>query len=106
MFRDLLSPLSGLTFFQWGLLAIGLGLALWILVRHGAGIVRFAGETKAELQKCSWPWNPQEQGPRKYKELIDATMIVAISALFLAAFVTSWDFLLVHVIGLFTHSHA
>jgi preprotein translocase subunit SecE len=80
-------------------------LAVWILVGRGAQIARFVGETKAELKKCSWPWNPELTGAKKYKELLDSTLVVAVSALFLSAFVTVADFVFAHAIGAFTHLH-
>ncbi len=78
-------------------------LVVWLLVAKGAAMARFVGETKAELKKCSWPWNPELTGARKYKELLDSTLVVAISALFLSAFVTVADFIFAHAIGAFTH---
>ena len=84
----------------WSLAA---ALLVWLLVAQGAQMARFIGETKAELKKCSWPWNPELTGARKYKELLDSTLVVAVSALFLSAFVTVADFIFAHAIGAFTH---
>ncbi len=89
-------------------IAVGVAAALlvvWLLVSRGGQIARFVGETRVELQKCSWPWNPELTGARKYKELLDSTLVVAVSALFLAAFVTVADFVFAHAIGAFTHLH-
>ncbi len=83
-------------------LALFVAIAVWIWLGQGAKISRFVSETGAELKKCSWPWNPAERGAKKYKELIDSTLVVAISSLLLAGFVTSSDFLLVKVIGAIT----
>ncbi len=88
---------------QWAGLAVAAALVAWIWIAQGARLARFVGETRSELKKCTWPWNPQEKFPKSHKELVESTVVVAVSALFLAAFVTTWDFLLVHVIGLFTH---
>lgn len=77
-------------------------LVLWLLARQGGRIKQFVTETGIELKKCSWPWNPAETGAKKYKELIDSTLVVAVSSLLLAAFVTSSDFFLVKVIGFIT----
>jgi preprotein translocase subunit SecE len=65
----------------------------------------FFAETWVELCKCSWPWDPQQSGLRKYKELIDSTMVVIISSLLLGGFVTFWDFILVKLVGVFTRLH-
>ena len=41
----------------------------------------FLGEVKGELRKASWPWDsdPKAKGFRKYKELIDSTIVVLIT---------------------------
>jgi preprotein translocase subunit SecE len=79
-----------------GLIAIGLFL------RYRVGILKFVGEVKVELDKCSWPWDPNQTGFKRYKELIESTMVVIISVVLLAGYVTSWDFLLAHVVGALT----
>ncbi len=71
-------------------------------IRPG-GVARFVAEVRAELEKCSWPWNPREAGPRRYKELLDATLAVAVSALVLAAFVTGADLVFARALGVLTH---
>ena len=32
-------------------------------------MLKFIGEVKVELDKCSWPWDPNLTGFKKYKEL-------------------------------------
>ena len=59
----------------------------------------FFSEVKVELMKASWPWEPKEKGAKKYKELIDSTMIVIIAMLLLSGFVAVWDFLMTVLIG-------
>ena len=59
----------------------------------------FLGEVKVELQKASWPWEPKEKGMKKYKELVDSTMIVIIAMLLLSGYVAGWDFMLNVVLG-------
>jgi preprotein translocase subunit SecE len=68
----------------------------------GKTIRNFMSEVWVELGKCSWPWDPQQKGLAKYKELIDSTVVVVISSILLAAFVTSADFLLMKVVGALT----
>jgi preprotein translocase subunit SecE len=87
------------------LIASSVALLVWLGVRFGARIRNYLLEVSAELSKCSWPWNPQEKGFKKYKELIDSTVIVAVSSLLLAGYVTSADFILVKVIGFLTRLH-
>ncbi|MCH1418701.1 MAG: preprotein translocase subunit SecE [Akkermansiaceae bacterium] len=53
----------------------------------------FIGEVKTELRKASWPWesDPKVRGFKKYKELIDSTVVVLIAIILLAAYVALWD---------------
>ncbi len=62
-------------------------------------IGKFISEVKVELAKASWPWEPKEKGARKYKELIDSTLIVLIAMLLLSGYVAGWDFLMNIIIG-------
>ncbi|MEJ6717318.1 MAG: preprotein translocase subunit SecE [Akkermansiaceae bacterium] len=56
-------------------------------------LFKFIGEVKTELRKASWPWesDPKIRGFKKYKELIDSTVVVLIAILLLAAYVALWD---------------
>ncbi|MDA7931103.1 preprotein translocase subunit SecE [Akkermansiaceae bacterium] len=56
-------------------------------------LFRFIGEVKAELRKASWPWDPDPKvkGFKKYKELIDSTVVVLIAIILMAAYVGLWD---------------
>ena len=56
-------------------------------------IFKFIGEVKTELRKASWPWesDPKVRGFKKYKELIDSTIVVLIAIVLLAAYVSLWD---------------
>ncbi len=62
----------------------------------------FASDVKAELQKASWPWDPKERGMKKYKELVDSTLIVVIAMLLLSGYVALWDFVMVNIVGAMT----
>jgi len=68
-------------------------------------VKNFFGEVKLELQKCSWPWDPKEKGFRRYKELVDSTIVVAIAMLLLGGYVALFDFILVNVVHFFTRLH-
>jgi len=59
----------------------------------------FFSEVKVELQKASWPWDPKERGMKKYKELVDSTLIVLIATLLLSGYVAGWDFVLNLIFG-------
>jgi preprotein translocase subunit SecE len=65
----------------------------------------FFNEVKVELQKASWPWDPKEKGIRRYKELIDSTLVVIIAMLLLGGYVALFDFVLVNVVHYFTRLH-
>jgi preprotein translocase subunit SecE len=55
-------------------------------------VKNFLGEVKIELQKASWPWDPKEKGFRRYKELVDSTLVVVIAMLLLGGYVALFDF--------------
>jgi preprotein translocase subunit SecE len=59
----------------------------------------FIREVKVELQKASWPWESKEKGMKKYKELIDSTLIVVIAMLLMSGYVAFWDFVMVNIVG-------
>ena len=65
----------------------------------------FFNEVKVELQKASWPWDPKERGFRKYKELVDSTVVVIVAMLLLGGYVALFDFVLVNVVHYFTKLH-
>jgi len=76
--------------------------------RHRAVIAKtknFVNEVKVELQKASWPWDPKEKGIKKYKELIDATVVVIVSMVLLGGYVALFDFVLVNAVHYFTRLH-
>lgn len=62
----------------------------------------FISDVKLELQKASWPWDPKEKGMKKYKELIDSTVIVTIAMLLLSGYIALWDFVMVNIVGVLT----
>jgi preprotein translocase subunit SecE len=62
----------------------------------------FLSEVLVELRKASWPWDPKEKGFRRYKELIDSTLVVIIAMLLLGGYVALFDFVLVNVVHFFT----
>ncbi len=84
----------------YGILAV----AIFFFFRHLAKISSFIGEVKGELRKASWPWDqdPKAKGFKKYKELIDSTVVVLIAVILLAGFVQFWDFIQVMIVGFLT----
>jgi preprotein translocase subunit SecE len=55
-------------------------------------IGKYIGEVRSELKKATWPWDPKEKGLKKYKQLIDSTVVVIIAMLLLGAYVATIDF--------------
>jgi preprotein translocase subunit SecE len=79
----------------YGLLA----LALVLVMVYREPIFNFIEEVMVELRKCTWPWDMEQTGLRRYKTLIDSTMMVCVIALVLAAYVTTFDFLISKLVG-------
>ena len=87
----------------WNILYIAIGaFFVYYLLRYRVTIVKFAGEVRVELDKCSWPWDPNQTGLKKYKELRDSTVVVILSVILLAGYVTSCDWILTHLVGTLT----
>ncbi len=67
-------------------------------------IITFIGEVKGELRKATWPWDsdPKAKGLKKYKELVDSTVVVVIAMLLLAGYVAASDVVLKEAISFIT----
>ena len=65
---------------------------------------KFVGEVRAELGKAQWPWEPNERGFKRYKELADSTLVVLIAMLILGGYIAFFDFILISVVGYLTKS--
>ncbi len=63
---------------------------------------KFFGEVRSELHKATWPWDPKEKGFKRYKQLIDSSIVVLIATLLLGAFVAFSDFIMVNVMKALT----
>jgi preprotein translocase subunit SecE len=57
-------------------------------------VSRYLSEVWGEMKKATWPWDPKEKGFARYKELTDATVVVFIAMIILAAFTGSFDFVM------------
>ena len=87
----------------WNILyVIAALLFVYYFLRYRTPILKFVGEVRVELEKCSWPWDPNQTGFKKYKELLESTIVVVISVVLLAGFVTSCDWILTHLVGALT----
>ena len=67
-----------------------------------AKIKLFFSEVRTELVKATWPWDPKERGFKKYKELVDSTMVVVVAMLLLAGYISLCDLCLTTIIGALT----
>lgn len=63
---------------------------------------RFTSEVKAELAKASWPWDPNEKGFKRYKELYDSTVVVLIAMLIVGGYIAFFDVVLVEIVNFLT----
>ena len=66
-------------------------------------IKTFFSEVRTELMKASWPWDPKERGFKRYKELVDSTMVVVVAMLLLAGYISLCDLCLTSIIGALTN---
>lgn len=65
---------------------------------------KFISEVRTELGKAQWPWDPNEKGFKRYKELVDSTTVVLIAMLILGGYISFFDFILVNVVSFLTKS--
>ena len=93
------AAVAGYALEGWGILALA-GIILFFYFR--VTIFKFVGEVKVELDKCAWPWDPNQTGFKKFRELRDSTVVVILSVILLAGFVTTSDWLLTHLVGFLT----
>ena len=63
---------------------------------------KFISEVRVELGKANWPWDPNEKGFRRYKELTDSTVVVMIAMILLGGYIAFFDFILINVVGFLT----
>jgi preprotein translocase subunit SecE len=90
-----------MSFGDYLLLISGLVLVALFAV-YRVKVLKFVSEVRIELAKCSWPWDPNLTGLKKYRELMESTLVVIISVVLLAGFVTTSDLVLAHVVGALT----
>lgn len=84
----------------WTILTYGLiALGILVVLLFRARIAKFGEEVAIELKKCSWPWDLEQTGFRRFKTLIDSTVVVSMISLLLAAYTTVFDFLISKLVG-------
>jgi preprotein translocase subunit SecE len=59
---------------------------------------KFISEVRTELSKAQWPWDPNETGFKRYKELMDSTMVVLIAMFILGGYIALFDSALITVV--------
>jgi len=64
---------------------------------------KFFTEVRSELSKAQWPWDPNEKGFRRYKELTDSTVVVLVAMIILGGYIAFFDFILINVVSFLTH---
>lgn len=62
----------------------------------------FFTEVRTELAKAQWPWDPNEKGFKRYKELVDSTTVVVIAMVILGGYIAFFDLILINVVGFLT----
>ncbi|MDR1305647.1 MAG: preprotein translocase subunit SecE [Verrucomicrobiales bacterium] len=72
--------------------------AIIVLFLARKPIARFYGEVRGELMKCTWPWDSEQTGFRKYRVLIDSTLVVCVASLLLAGYTTGFDFVISNLV--------
>jgi preprotein translocase subunit SecE len=63
---------------------------------------RFTAEVRVELAKASWPWDPNEKGFKRYKELWDSTVVVLIAMLLVGGYIAAFDVILIAIVNTLT----
>ena len=63
---------------------------------------KFTSEVRVELGKAQWPWDPNEKGFKRYKDLTDSTVVVLVAMLILGGYIAFFDFILINVVGFLT----
>jgi preprotein translocase subunit SecE len=63
---------------------------------------KFFGEVRVELGKAQWPWDLNERGFKRYKELWDSTVVVVIAMLLLGGYISFFDLITINVVGFLT----
>lgn len=62
----------------------------------------FFSEVRTELGKAQWPWDLNEKGFKRYKELVDSTTVVVIAMVILGGYIAFFDLILINVVGFLT----
>ena len=67
-----------------------------------ARITQYLSEVRTALQKVNWPWDLQERGFKRFRELSDSTIVILVATVLLGGFVAFWDFVMQGVVRILT----
>ena len=65
-------------------------------------IGKYIKEVQVELHKAQWPWDKEERGFKRYKELWNSSLVVIIAMLLVGGYIAFFDFITVNVVGFLT----
>ncbi|MFM7181316.1 MAG: preprotein translocase subunit SecE [Verrucomicrobiales bacterium] len=68
-----------------------------------AKVTQYLAEVKSELSKANWPWDLQEKGFKRFRELSDSTLVVLVATIVLGGFVALWDLIIREAMKLLTY---
>jgi preprotein translocase subunit SecE len=66
-------------------------------------VSQYLAEVKSELSKANWPWDMQEKGFKRFRELSDSTLVVVVATVVLGGFVAGWDLVIREAMKLLTY---
>jgi preprotein translocase subunit SecE len=65
-------------------------------------IGNYIKEVQVELNKAQWPWNSDERGFKRYRELWNSSLVVIVAMLLVGGYIAFFDFITVNVVGFLT----
>lgn len=65
-------------------------------------ISNYIKEVRIELHKAQWPWNSEEHGFKRYKELWNSSLVVIIAMLLVGGYIAFFDFITINVVSFLT----
>jgi preprotein translocase subunit SecE len=66
-------------------------------------VTQYLAEVKSELSKANWPWDMQEKGFKRFRQLSDSTLVVLVATVVMGGFVALWDLIIREAMKLLTY---
>lgn len=66
-------------------------------------ITQYLAEVKSEMSKANWPWDMQEKGFKRFRQLSDSTLVVLVATVVMGGFVALWDLIIREAVKLLTY---